>query len=179
MMLIMLTSHDLAHIRVNKWINRHSKVTVIKPTCRHHGEGSLPFDAHPNIKLVPYSDHCSFTELKQFVKCVRPRCVKPSISHYHTDMSYFDELLDHTAAVRYHCIVLLYYTAMVCYHCIVLLYHTAMVCYHCIVLLYHTAAVRYHCVVLLYHTAMVCYHCIVLLYHTAMVRYYVICSGNF
>lgn len=86
-------------VRVNKWIGRHGNVTVIKPTCRHHGEGSLPFDAHPNIKLVHYSDHCSFTELKQFVQCVRPRCVKPSVSHCHGNMSYFDNLLDPTSMV--------------------------------------------------------------------------------
>ena len=85
--------------RVNKWIKRHGNVTVIKPTCRHYGEGSLPFDAHPNIKLVPYSDHSSFSELKHFVQCVRPRCIKPSVSLCHMEMSYFNELLDLTAMV--------------------------------------------------------------------------------
>ena len=74
-------------------------MTVVKPTCRHHGEGSLPFDALPNIKLVQYSDHCSFTELKHFVQHVCPRCVKPSVSNCHGNMSYFDDLLDPTAMV--------------------------------------------------------------------------------
>ena len=84
---------------MNKWISRHGKVTVIKPTCRHHGEGSLPFDTHPNIKLVKYSDHCCFNELLHFVHRVHPRCVKPSVSNCHGNMSYFNDLLDHTAMV--------------------------------------------------------------------------------
>ena len=86
-------------VRVNKWIDKYGKVTVIKPTCRHNGEGCLPYDAHHNIKLVPYSDHCSFNELKCFVKNIHPRCVKPNVSGCHSDMSCFDEFLDHTAMV--------------------------------------------------------------------------------
>lgn len=97
-----IASHDLLFVRVNKWIDKYGEVTVIKPTCRHHGERSLPFDDHPKIKLVLYSDHCSFTELKHFVKCVHPRCIKPSVSGCHSNMNYFDELLDNTAMV---CIV--------------------------------------------------------------------------
>jgi len=88
---------------VNKWIDKYGNVTVIKPTCRHYGEGCLSFDAHHNIKLAPYSDHCSFIELISFVKSVHPRCVKPNISGYHSNMSYFDEFLDHTAMVCYCC----------------------------------------------------------------------------
>lgn len=61
------------------------------------------------VKVVPYSDHCSFSELWQFVTSVRPRCVRPIVRHFTGDrntitlsranMSIFDELLDPTPSV--------------------------------------------------------------------------------
>jgi len=86
--------------RVDKWIDQYGKVTVIMPTSRHCGIRPLPFNAHPSITIIPYSDHCSFLELKCFVTSVHPRCVRPNVSSCHGNMDYFRDLLDNTPSVR-------------------------------------------------------------------------------
>ena len=87
--------------RVDKWIDRHGEVSIIMPTSRHCGVGSLPFKAHPKITIIPYSDHCSFSELQCFVTSIHPRCVRPNVSGCHGNMDYFNDLLDHIPSVRY------------------------------------------------------------------------------
>jgi len=84
---------------VDKWIEQYGKVAVVMPTSRHCGVRALPFNAHPNITIIPYSDHCSFLELKYFVKSVHPRCVRPNVSSCYGSMDCFNDLLDDTPSV--------------------------------------------------------------------------------
>ncbi|XP_057240211.1 5' exonuclease Apollo [Malurus melanocephalus] len=79
---------DVTEIRRDtlvSWNNLHPTIAII-PTGR-------PMKvAHPNIHLVPYSDHSSFAELCEFVKWLKPCSIIPIVK---SDMCqvYFQEYL--------------------------------------------------------------------------------------
>ncbi len=59
--------------------------------------------SHAHKQIVPYSDHSSFKELREFVRSIRPRSVKPivhrftgdkSIISIRADMSVFKDCLE-------------------------------------------------------------------------------------
>lgn len=52
---------------------------VIVPTCRFTGrESTLP--DNPGVMVVPHSDHCSYNELLEFVKLVKPVAIQPIVA---------------------------------------------------------------------------------------------------
>lgn len=56
---------------------------------------------NPNLYIVPYSDHCSYTELVQFVYALRPSKVVPIVTGTKDrfNMSCFDAYLSQPHAV--------------------------------------------------------------------------------
>ncbi|NXO74623.1 DCR1B exonuclease, partial [Phainopepla nitens] len=79
---------DVAEIRWDTlvtWNTLHPTIAII-PTGR-------PMKVtHPNIHLVPYSDHSSFAELREFVKWLKPCSVLPIVKG-NTCQVYFQEYL--------------------------------------------------------------------------------------
>ena len=82
---------------------------LLSPFCIDCAQFDCIMFLFSTMKVVPYSDHCSFSELWQFVTSVRPRCVRPIVRHFTGDrnsitlsranMSIFDKLLDPTPSV--------------------------------------------------------------------------------
>ena len=65
----------------------------------------------PNVFVVPYSDHCSFEELRRFVESIKPKKIIP-IVHKHrlspgdtmnnrVNMNIFHQLMDSSPSVQY------------------------------------------------------------------------------
>jgi len=80
--------------------NFESKTIAIIPTALSLALGPEMFCQHSDLYVVPYSDHCCFQELIEFVQMVEPNKVMPILSHNvkdrlsvvltnRSDMSYF------------------------------------------------------------------------------------------
>ncbi|KAK6183711.1 hypothetical protein SNE40_011138 [Patella caerulea] len=85
-------------------LNVTKPTIAILPTALYTGLKVEPFGKSEHVFVVPYSDHSSYTELRQFVSCVKPSRVVPIVrSDTHgpygadfsarADMSCFDDLL--------------------------------------------------------------------------------------
>ena len=82
---------------------------AILPTSLYTGRGAPSPPADPLIKVVPYSDHSSFSELQAFVGTVKPRQIRPIVKNFtgqrstiaatRRNMAVFEELLDPTPPV--------------------------------------------------------------------------------
>ena len=98
-------SCEIYWLRPGPLVVRYSKLFIVTTWGQFDGIMCL----FSTVKVIPYSDHCSFSELWQFVTSVRPRCVRPIVRHFTGDrntitlsranMSIFDELLDPTPSV--------------------------------------------------------------------------------
>ncbi|XP_039249070.2 5' exonuclease Apollo-like [Styela clava] len=100
---IQVLRSNQVNLRRLKEINENEEDCIgIVPTAKkcHVSSGVLRNDL---IYTVPYSNHSSFTELWEFVECVRPRKIKPIVSgkkpsgmesYFRADMTQFDCLLN-------------------------------------------------------------------------------------
>ncbi len=84
---------------VDRWMSEMF-TQVIVPTARFTGrECTLP--KHHSVIVVPHSDHCSYDELLEFVKLVKPVSIQP-IVHIKDclNMNRFDPFLTDRPQVR-------------------------------------------------------------------------------
>lgn len=83
--------------------NRESKTIAILPSALEVALGPKALCRHEAVHVVPYSDHCSYEELMEFVKMVEPVKVCPILQHNpkdrlsvalprRSDMSHFADL---------------------------------------------------------------------------------------
>nr|KAI8747426.1 5' exonuclease Apollo-like [Biomphalaria glabrata] len=81
-------------------LNNHSPTIGIIPTAIFAGCSGNTMK-NPNLYIVPYSDHCSYTELVQFVSALRPSKVVPIVTGTKDrfNMSCFDAYLSQPHAV--------------------------------------------------------------------------------
>ena len=78
---------------VDKWNSERSSLAIL-PTARYIGPCAPTVPVHSRIRVVPYSDHSSYSELMGFVSHLRPHAVRPIVRDGgRTDMSCFDHLL--------------------------------------------------------------------------------------
>ncbi|XP_022105404.1 5' exonuclease Apollo-like [Acanthaster planci] len=109
---VFTTDKDCGHVRLvprraiskknmAKW-NREAPTIAIIPTGLFSSLDGQPFISQEDVFIVPYSDHSSYLELRQFVARVCPRVIIPivkdscfmSSDRCVTDMHNFDDLLD-------------------------------------------------------------------------------------
>ncbi|KAF8766352.1 5' exonuclease Apollo like protein [Argiope bruennichi] len=64
-----------------KW-NNEMKTHAILATARFCGFKFKPFSKCNDIHVIPYSNHSSYYEIKEFVKLVRPRSIVPIVSRH-------------------------------------------------------------------------------------------------
>lgn len=104
-----VNSQEVTKRNIQFW-NLKEPTIAILPTCLFVG-GNNPYGNVPNIFVVPYSDHSSFTELQKFVEVVRPRKLIP-IVHKHrvspdepfnsrVNMNVFQHLMDSSPSLPY------------------------------------------------------------------------------
>ena len=84
---------------VDRWMSE-MPTQVIVPTGRFTGhECTLP--QHPSVTVVPHSDHCSYDELLEFVKLVKPVAIQPIVHIKEClNMSRFEPFLTDRSPVR-------------------------------------------------------------------------------
>ena len=97
-----VSAREITKLNIQRW-NEERPTIAILPTCLYMGKHN-PFRNIKEIFVVPYSDHSSFTELKEFVEVIRPKKVVPIVrkhtgteagfSNLRTDMSVFDDRLN-------------------------------------------------------------------------------------
>ena len=102
-------TREITKRNVQMW-NSVEPTIAILPTCLYVG-GQNPYENVPNVFVVPYSDHCSFEELRRFVQSIKPRKIIP-IVHKHrlspgdtinnrVNMHIFHQLIDSSPSVQY------------------------------------------------------------------------------
>ena len=62
-----------------KQLNERKPTIVILPTALYQGISGQPYANTPEVFVVPYSDHSSYTELCEFVSKLKPACVLPIV----------------------------------------------------------------------------------------------------
>lgn len=70
------------HLVSNKFVSRVNEnrpTIVILPTALYHGIDAKPYENNSSVFVVPYSDHSSFTELRNFVSFIKPRKIIPVV----------------------------------------------------------------------------------------------------
>ena len=102
-------TQEINRRNIELWNWREPTIAIL-PTCLFFG-ASNPYENVPNVFVVPYSDHCSFDELRRFVQGVKPRKIIP-IVHKHrlppgetinsrVNMNIFQHLLDSSPSPQY------------------------------------------------------------------------------
>ncbi|XP_071033862.1 5' exonuclease Apollo isoform X2 [Parasteatoda tepidariorum] len=75
----------------DKW-NKDKKAHAILATARFSGFEFQPYSKYSDIHVIPYSNHSSYLELKEFVKLVQPSSIIPVVNKnakgiFNTDIS--------------------------------------------------------------------------------------------
>lgn len=71
---IQAVSHmEICHSAMLRWNQTHPTIAILPTSRRVHS-------SHPNIHIIPYSDHSSYSELRAFVRALRPCQVLPIVS---------------------------------------------------------------------------------------------------
>ena len=102
-------TREITKRNIQMW-NSVEPTIAILPTCLYVG-GQNPYENVPNVFVVPYSDHCSFEELRRFVESIKPKKIIP-IVHKHrlspgdtinnrVNMNIFHQLMDSSPSVQY------------------------------------------------------------------------------
>lgn len=60
-------------------VNEEKPTIVILPTALYVGIDAWPYENVENVYIVPYSDHSSFPELKEFVSYLKPKKIIPVV----------------------------------------------------------------------------------------------------
>ncbi|XP_062579193.1 LOW QUALITY PROTEIN: 5' exonuclease Apollo-like, partial [Saccostrea cucullata] len=71
--------YSISNKNIERW-NKEQPAIAILPTSLYTGLEMNPFCNQDNVFIVPYSDHCSFDELTDFIKLVKPRSVYPIVN---------------------------------------------------------------------------------------------------
>ena len=102
-------TQEITKRNIQMW-NSVEPTIAILPTCLYVG-GQNPYENVPNVFVVPYSDHCSFEELRRFVESIKPKKIIP-IVHKHrlspgntinnrVNMNIFHRLMDSSPSEQY------------------------------------------------------------------------------
>ena len=102
-------TREITKRNIQMW-NSVEPTIAILPTCLYVG-GQNPYENVPNVFVVPYSDHCSFEELRRFVESIKPKKIIP-IVHKHrlspgntinnrVNMNIFHQLMDSSPSEQY------------------------------------------------------------------------------
>lgn len=71
---IQAVSHlEICHAALLRWNQARPTIAILPTSRRIHR-------SHPNLHVVPYSDHSSYSELRAFVRALRPGCVLPIVA---------------------------------------------------------------------------------------------------
>ncbi|KAG8187719.1 hypothetical protein JTE90_000184 [Oedothorax gibbosus] len=89
--IFVVPTNQISGKNLERW-NNEMKTHAILATARFCGLNFKPFSKHPDIHVIPYSNHSSYFELKEFVKLVKPRCIVPIVGKhakgiFNTDIS--------------------------------------------------------------------------------------------
>lgn len=76
--IIVVPTNQISGRNIALW-NKERKTHAILATARYCGFNFQPFTKIPDIHVVPYSNHSSFSELKNFVKEVKPSVIIPIV----------------------------------------------------------------------------------------------------
>ena len=66
-------------LRKGKWVRELDTIAIL-PTALFVGLGGHPYCNCPEIHIVPYSDHSSYSELHEFVQKVHPKRILPVVA---------------------------------------------------------------------------------------------------
>ncbi|XP_066102719.1 5' exonuclease Apollo [Saccopteryx bilineata] len=64
---------EICHSAMLRWNQAHPTIAILPTSRKVHR-------SHPNIHVIPYSDHSSYSELRAFVAALRPGQVVPIVS---------------------------------------------------------------------------------------------------
>ena len=71
--------YSVSNKNIERWNQVHPTIALL-PTSLYTGLDMNPFCNQENVFIVPYSDHSSFDELKEFVQLIKPSCISPIVS---------------------------------------------------------------------------------------------------
>ncbi|CAL1281901.1 unnamed protein product [Larinioides sclopetarius] len=77
--IFVVPTNQISSKNIVKW-NNEMKTHAIIPTARFCGFKFKPFSKFNDIHVIPYSNHSSYYEIKEFVRLVRPRSIVPIVS---------------------------------------------------------------------------------------------------
>lgn len=60
-------------------VNEEQPTIVILPTALYHGIEATPYENNENVFIVPYSDHSSYSEIREFVSYIKPKKIIPVV----------------------------------------------------------------------------------------------------
>ena len=93
-------NHVVTKKNLAQWQEGAPTIAIL-PTALYTSLESQPFAGHPDIHIIPYSDHSSYPELLEFVSHIKPRAVTPVVGACkmvmgNNDMAVFDPYLRKT-----------------------------------------------------------------------------------
>lgn len=76
--ILVVPTNQISGKNITLW-NKEKKTHAILATARFCGFNFQPFVKIPEIHVIPYSNHSSFSELKMFIKKVKPSTIIPIV----------------------------------------------------------------------------------------------------